>query len=97
MRQIYDQQGILFVLNDPNWLLDALQATPVYTVTVRRQILRAFEAGVANLYYRQICGKMKKEPSFTVEVKKVLSEKAGLSLQDSRQLMAYFDEMIGWQ
>ena len=97
MRQIYDQQGILFVLNDPKWLLDALQAAPVYTVTVRRQILRAFEAGAANLYYRQIRGKMKKEPSFSADVKKLLSEKAGLSLQDSRQLMAYFDEMIGWQ
>lgn len=98
LRRVYDLRGADAVLGkDEKTILDALQEANTVSRDVCDSFRAAMQSGVGKLYLTQIRQSGAPDRQFTKKVRSTLMKNAGLDRDSAKQLMHWFDSMIGWQ
>lgn len=97
LRKLYDQFGPDAVFTQKSFLTNGLGDYLQDSTKLRNQLRMAMEAGIGELYLRQLRNAGKPDTVFRNKARKLIVDDAGLSDQISEKIMGYFDEMIGWE
>lgn len=97
LRKLYDQFGPDAVFAQKNFLTNGLGDYLQDSSKLRNQIRMVMDAGIGDLYLKQLKETGKPDADFSARAKKIIVDDAGLSEQTSDQIMSLFDEMIGWK
>ena len=96
MRMLYDRYGAEKILTNSAYLVNGLGDLTEESKKVRNQMKMAMDAGVGKAYLEQIA-LGKPDAAFDERILALLSDEAGLNDKTSKELIGYFDEMIGWR
>ena len=96
MRAMFDHYGAQTVLSNEEFLANGLDDLPESSRKLRNQLSMAMEAGVGQLYLKQLAEKGP-DAVFDHRVRTLLTEEAGLNAIAAAELEGLFDEMIGWR
>ena len=97
LRSIFDMYGPEKVFSGSSCLVNALGDFLPDNGTLRNQIRMVMDTGVGKLYQKQLKETGHPDKAFRDRVLKLITEDAGFSEKIARNLMGYFDEMIGWK
>ena len=100
LRQLYDHYGADAVLSNNVLLTNGLgdvvsDALGTNVKKVKSQIRMGMDAGLGRLYKEQLAVG-KPDDQFYSRAKVLLTEDAGLNEKSADEIIAFFDEMIGW-
>ena len=96
MRMLYDRYGAQAVLANSAYLINGLSDLTEDSKKLRNRLKMAMDAGLGRLYQDQLQAG-DPDSAFDEQVRRLLTEDAGLSDKVAAEISGYFDEMIGWR
>ena len=96
LRKIYDDYGIEDVFGDSRCITSSLNDLVPESEAFTHSVEYVYHMGLGKLYESQLHNVGKPDENFYKRVKSLITKEAGFSESKADEIIAYFDEMIGW-